>query len=193
MEMAGETLLIVGLGGTGLEVARRAAAFDMRIIATSRRPKPPTPGPQADHVALCCALTPETRHLMSDREFALMKKTAYVHNVTRGGVIDQEALIRALRAGTIAGAGLDVTEPEPLPPGNPLWAMPNVLITAHTSGHSPRAGDRMFDLLADNLRRFAEGKPLLNVVKKKAEPETDGLRTEDEEMRTEDQGPRTED
>jgi phosphoglycerate dehydrogenase-like enzyme len=180
MEMAGETLLIVGLGGTGHEVAKRAAAFDMRIIATSRRPKPPTPGieyigganelhallPKADHVALCCALTPETRNLMSDREFSLMKKTAYVHNVTRGGVIDQEALIRALRAGTIAGAGLDVTEPEPLPPGNPLWSMPNVLITAHTSGHSPRAGDRMFELLAENLRRFASGAPLLNVVDK---------------------------
>ncbi|HEU5317980.1 MAG TPA: D-2-hydroxyacid dehydrogenase [Chloroflexota bacterium] len=180
MEMAGETLLIVGLGGTGLALAKRAAAFDMRILAVTRSPKPETPGvervvptadlhallPEADHVALCCALTPETYHLFSDEEFALMKSTAYVHNVTRGGVIDHDALLRALQVGQIAGAGLDVTEPEPLPPGHPLWTLPNVLITPHSSGHSPHSGERMFDLLKENLRRFAAGEPLLNVVDK---------------------------
>jgi phosphoglycerate dehydrogenase-like enzyme len=180
MEMAGETLLIVGLGGTGLALAKRAAAFDMRIVAVTRSAKPPTPGvehigrpdelpallPRADHVAVCCALTPETYHLFSDREFARMKPTAYIHTVTRGGVIDTEALLRALRTGAIAGAGLDVTEPEPLPPGHPLWQMPNVLITPHASGHSPHSGQRMFDLLRENLRRFGAGEPLLNVVDK---------------------------
>src|SRR5919108_2439608 len=182
MEMAGETLLVVGLGGTGLALARRAAAFDMRVVAVTRSPKPPTPGverigradelhallPQADHVAICCALTRETHHLFSDSEFGLMKPTAFIHNVTRGGVIDHDALVRALRAGAIAGAGLDVTEPEPLPPGHPLWQMPNVLITPHASGHSPHSGRRMFDLLRENLRRFAAGEPLLNVVDKQA-------------------------
>jgi phosphoglycerate dehydrogenase-like enzyme len=182
MEMAGETLLIVGLGGTGLALARRAAAFDMRVIAATRSPKPETPGveriapmtelhallPQADHVALCCALTPETYHLISDEELSLMKSTAYIHNVTRGGVIDQDALLRALQTGQIAGAGLDVTEPEPLPPGHPLWKLPNVLITPHASGHSPHSGARMFDLLKENLRRFGAGEPLLNVVDKRA-------------------------
>ena len=182
MEMAGETLLVVGLGGTGLAVARRAAAFDMRVVAVTRSAKPPTPGvehigradelhallPQADHVAICCALTPATYHLFADREFGLMRPTAFIHNVTRGGVIDHDALVRALRAGQIAGAGLDVTEPEPLPPGHPLWQMPNVLVTPHSSGHSPHSGRRMFDLLRENLRRFAAGEPLLNVVDQQA-------------------------
>lgn len=180
MEMAGETLLIVGLGGTGLALARRAAAFDMRVIATTRSPKAPVPGvehigradelhallPQADHVAICCALTPETYHLCSESEFRLMKPTAFIHSVTRGGVIDHDALVQALRGGEIAGAGLDVTEPEPLPAGHPLWQMPNVMITPHSSGHSPHSGQRMFDLLRENLRRFAAGEPLLNVVDK---------------------------
>ena len=180
MEMAGETLLIVGLGGTGLALAKRAAAFDMRILAVTRSPKPETPGvervapthdlhvllPEADHVAICCALTPETHHLFSDAEFALMKPTAFIHNVTRGPVIDHEALVRALRTSQIAGAGLDVTEPEPLPVGHPLWQMPNVLITPHSSGHSPHSSHRMFDLLKENLRRFATGAPLLNIVDK---------------------------
>jgi phosphoglycerate dehydrogenase-like enzyme len=120
----------------------------------------------ADHVAICCALTEETHHLFSEAEFGLMKRTAFIHNVTRGGIIDHEALVRALRDGQIAGAGLDVTEPEPLPAGHPLWQMPNVLITPHTSGHSPHSGRRMFDLLKENLRRFAAGEPLLNVVDK---------------------------
>jgi len=180
MEMAGETLLIVGLGGTGLALAKRAAAFDMRIVAVTPSAKPPTPVveyvgrpgelhallPEADHVAICCALTAETYHLFSDREFELMKPTAYVHTVTRGGVIDTDALLRALRSGAIAGAGLDVTEPEPLPPGHPLWKEPNVLITPHASGHSPHSGRRMFELLRENLRRFGAGEPLLNVVDK---------------------------
>ncbi|MGH2356249.1 MAG: D-2-hydroxyacid dehydrogenase [Chloroflexota bacterium] len=182
MEMAGETLLIVGLGGTGMAVARRAAGFEMRILAVTRSDKPRPEGvsevgrphelhrllPEADHVATCCALTRQTYHLFGEREFALMKPTAVIHNVTRGGVIDHQALVRALRAGEIAGAGLDVTEPEPLPAGHPLWQMPNVLITPHASGHSPRSGRRMFALLQENLRRFAAGEPLANVVDQRA-------------------------
>jgi phosphoglycerate dehydrogenase-like enzyme len=183
MEMAGETLLIVGFGGTGAALARRAAAFDMRVLAVTRTPQRRPEGvehlaqlgptddlhrllPEADHVAICCPLTRATYHLFGEREFGLMKPTAFIHTVTRGGVIDHDALLRALRAGEIAGAGLDVTEPEPLPSDHPLWQLPNVLITPHSSGHSPHSGARMLDLLEDNLRRFAAGQPLRNVVDK---------------------------
>jgi phosphoglycerate dehydrogenase-like enzyme len=149
-------------------------------VTRSEKPRPPTvarvgrPGeldallPEADHVVICCALTEETFHLFGDREFALMKPTSYIHNVTRGAVIDHEALVRALRSGAIAGAGLDVTEPEPLPADHPLWAMDNVLITPHSAGHSPHSGARMFALFKENLRRFAAGEPLTNVVDKAA-------------------------
>jgi phosphoglycerate dehydrogenase-like enzyme len=182
MELAGETLLVVGLGGTGLALARRAAGFDMRILAVTRTQKQRPAGvehvghpdelrtllPQADHVGVCCPLTKDTYHWFGDREFALMKPTAFIHNVTRGGIIDHEALVRALRAGEIAGAGLDVTEPEPLPAGHALWTMENVLVTPHSSGHSPHSGARMFALFKENLRRFAAGEPLTNVVDKAA-------------------------
>lgn len=183
MELEGETLLVVGLGGTGRGVVQRAAGFGMRIVAVTRRPEAHAdvgvvvePAdrlldvlPQADHIAVCCALTPETRHLFGDAAFARTKPTAFIHNVTRGGVIDTEALMRALREGRIAGAGLDVTDPEPLPAGHPLWKMPNVMITPHSSGHSPHSGRRMFALFKENLRRFAAGEPLLNVVDKRAQ------------------------
>ena len=182
VELAGRTLLIVGLGGTGEEVAKRAAAFGMRILSTRRRTEASAPPgverveapnqlhallPQADYVALCCALTPETRHLFAAAEFEQMKRTAVIVNVTRGGVIDQDALIAALQEGRIAGAGLDVTDPEPLPPASPLWRMPNVIITPHSSGQSQGAAPRMHRLLCDNVRRFANGEPLMYVVDKR--------------------------
>lgn len=178
-ELAGQTLLIVGLGGTGIETARRAAGFGLRITATRRRTDLPKPDfveavhppehlrdllPGADWVAVCVPLTLDTRDMFHDAEFDRMKRTAYIVCVTRGGIINTEALLRALDAGKIAGAGLDVTDPEPLPPGHPLWAKENVIITPHASGHSPHAGPRMFDLLCENVRRFASGQPLLNVV-----------------------------
>lgn len=93
-----------------------------------------------------------------------MKKSAHLVCVTRGGIIDTAALLRALEEGRIAGAGLDVTAPEPLPAGHPLWSRPDVIITPHASGHSPHADARMHDLLCENTRRFAQGVPLLNVV-----------------------------
>ena len=109
-------------------------------------------------------LTRDTRDLFGDGEFALMKSTARIICVTRGGIINTDALVRALKDGKIAGAGLDVTDPEPLPPGHPLWSMGNVILTPHSSGHSPRASERMFSLLLENARRFSEGRDLLNVV-----------------------------
>ncbi len=178
-ELAGQTLLVVGLGGTGLETARRAAGFGLRILSTRRRddlPKPefveavyPSEGyrellPEADWVAVCLPLTSETRDMFHDAEFDRMARTAYIVCVTRGGIINTDALVRALDAGKIAGAGLDVTDPEPLPADHPLWAKENVIITPHASGHSPHAGPRMNDLLCENVRRFCEGRDILNVV-----------------------------
>ncbi|MBI3948453.1 MAG: D-2-hydroxyacid dehydrogenase [Armatimonadetes bacterium] len=181
-DLEGRTLLIAGLGSIGRELAPRAAAFGVRVIATRKRAEDPTPGveavhppselrrllPEADFVAVCVALTPETRHLFGAEEFRLMKPTAYLTNVTRGAVLDQEALVAALQAGEIAGAGLDVTDPEPLPPGHVLWSMENVILTPHTSGRGPGSRRRMWEVVCENLRRFAAGEPLLNVVDKEA-------------------------
>ena len=178
-ELAGQTLLVVGLGGTGLETARRAAGFGLRVLATRRRADQPKPAfvealhpptdlhrllPQADWVAVCVPLTRHTRDLFGDREFALMKKSAHIVCVTRGGIINTAALLAALEQGRIAGAGLDVTDPEPLPTGHPLWSREDVIITPHASGHSPHAEARMLDLLCENAKRFALNQPLLNVV-----------------------------
>jgi phosphoglycerate dehydrogenase-like enzyme len=183
-ELAGQVLLVLGLGGTGLELARRAKSFGMRVIATRRTATAGEPGPgrpdfvddvhppgklhellpRADWVVVCLPLVPETRDLIGARELGLMKKSAYLVNVTRGGIINTEALVAALSAGRIAGAGLDVTEPEPLPGGHPLWSMENVIITPHAAGHSPAAPERMTALLCENVRRFAAGRELLNVV-----------------------------
>lgn len=179
-ELSGTTLLIVGLGGAGTETARRARCFGMNVLATKRRPgeKPDYVDelhsadgldellPRADYVALCCPLTHCTRKLFGPRQFELMKPTAVLTTVCRGGVVDTEALVAALESGQIAGAGLDVADPEPLPAGHALWKMPNCVITPHTSGQSPGADVRLLDLLCDNLARFASGRPLRNVVDK---------------------------
>ncbi len=181
-ELNGKRLGIVGLGGIGSEVAKRARAFGMRVIATRRRPDRPSPFAdevrgadalpwllaESDYVVLCAALTPETRHLIGEPELAAMKPTARLVNVGRGGLVDEPALIRALQAGRIAGAGLDVTEEEPLPADSPLWGMDNVIITPHSSGSSPRSHERLMDLFCENLRRWLAGEELLNVVDKEA-------------------------
>jgi phosphoglycerate dehydrogenase-like enzyme len=178
-ELDGQTLLVLGLGGTGIEVARRAKGFGMRVEATRRHPEGERPGPvdelhppealhellpRADWVAVCLPFTEETRGLVADRELGLMKSSAYIVCVTRGGIIDTDALVRALRERRIAGAGLDVTDPEPLPPGHPLWSMENVIITPHAAGHSPAASERMIALLCENVRRFVTGRELENLV-----------------------------
>ncbi|MDH4179732.1 MAG: D-2-hydroxyacid dehydrogenase, partial [Armatimonadota bacterium] len=167
-ELSDKTLGIIGLGGIGTEVARRAKAFGMRVIATRRRPDRPSDYAdevrdaeelpwllrKSDFVALCLALTPRSRHLIGEDELKLMKPTAYLMNIGRGGLIDEQALIAALREGEIAGAGLDVFEEEPLPAESPLWDMPNVLITPHNSGSSPRSHERLMELFRENLRRY---------------------------------------
>ncbi|WP_226623163.1 D-2-hydroxyacid dehydrogenase [Brucella anthropi] len=153
--LEGGTVLIVGAGAIGREVARRASAFGMRCIAVTRDPKDdksfeavhaisdlPMLLPTADAVVLCIALGPETRHLISWNEFALCRPSAILVNVGRGGLVDQDALEDALRSGRIAGAGLDVTDPEPLPERHSLWSAPNLLITAHYAGAGSHVGER---------------------------------------------------
>jgi phosphoglycerate dehydrogenase-like enzyme len=176
--LEGATLAIVGYGHIGRELAKRARPFGMRIVTVSRGATrdelvdaalPLTALreglAQADYVVVAIALTPETTHLLSDREFEACRPDAVVVNVARGPVLDQEALMRALRDGRIGGAALDVTDPEPLPPDHPLWSCPNVLISPHFAGSgSPRSVQRLADGVADNLRRFIAGEPLLHVV-----------------------------
>ena len=180
IEIAGETLGIIGLGSIGLQVAKRAHAFDMRLLAVdaTQTEKPDYVESlwrldrlhemleQADFVSICCPLTPETEGMMSTAEFRVMKPTAFLINIARGKIVDQPALIEALRAGKLAGAGLDVTNPEPLPKESPLWEMDNVIITPHHAGQSPKAPRRVFELFCENLKRFVAGEPLINVVDK---------------------------
>lgn len=178
-ELSGQTLVVVGFGAIGRALAQRAGALGMKVIGV-RRSAPATPGDgmarivamaeldavlaDADHVAIAAPLTAQTRDLFSTQRFAAMKPGAYLYNVGRGAIVDHAAVLAALRSGRLAGAGLDVTEPEPLPPDSPLWDEPNVIVTAHSSGLTPRSFERYQALLVDNLRRFARGEPLLNVV-----------------------------
>jgi phosphoglycerate dehydrogenase-like enzyme len=122
--------------------------------------------PQVDVLVSCAPHTKETVKLFDESVFKAMKRTAYFINVTRGGLVDQEALVRALKEGWIRGAGLDVTTPEPLPAGHPLWTCPNRIITPHNSGLAPSRQIRLMALVSENVRRYANGLPLLNVVDK---------------------------
>ena len=176
--LEGATMAIVGYGHIGRALARRAKAFDMRVITVSRSPvEEPLVDvsyplaslkqalAQADAVVVAIALTPETTHLLGEAEFAACKKGAIVVNVARGPVIDQQALVRALHSGHLGGAGLDVSDPEPLPAGDPLWDAPNLLISPHYAGSgNPNNIRRLAEGAADNLRRFMAGEPLLHLV-----------------------------
>jgi phosphoglycerate dehydrogenase-like enzyme len=120
---------------------------------------------QADAVAVTIALTPETTHLLGEREFAACKPGALLVNVSRGPVLDQAALVRALHSAQIGGAAVDVSDPEPLPPDNPLWDAPNILISPHFAGSgSPRSVQRLAEGVTGNLRRLMAGEPLEHVV-----------------------------
>lgn len=179
-ELKGKTLLILGLGGIGGQVAKRAAAFDMKIYAIdpqdiekpryiTRIGKPDEMHamlPSADYVVCTVPLTKYTDRYFNKTCFNLMKPTSYFINIGRGQVVNQDDLIEALQTQSIAGAGLDVTDPEPLPSDSPLWQMSNVIITPHNSGWSNDSNQRRWLLLRENIRRFAAGEPLLNVVNK---------------------------
>lgn len=178
MELEGRTMLVVGLGGIGTQVAKRSHGLGMRVIATrgSRREGPEFVdyvglahelhdlAPQADVVVNAAPLTEETRGLFDKAFFELMKPTAFFISVGRGASTVTDDLVAALENGVIAGAGLDVTDPEPLPEGHPLWSAPRVIITPHTAGRGDRGRERLFMLVRENLRRYVAGEPLLSVV-----------------------------
>jgi phosphoglycerate dehydrogenase-like enzyme len=177
-KLRGKTMLVVGLGGIGTEVARLADGAGMRVLAirNSRRAGPPfvdrvglgedLPAyvAEADVVVNCLPLTDDTRGQFDAELFGLMKATAFFINVGRGGTVVTDDLIEALGDGTIAGAGLDVTDPEPLPEGHPLWKAPNLIITPHFAAWSDEGRELRWLLYRENLRRFVAGEPLLSVV-----------------------------
>ena len=191
-ELRGATLGVVGYGSIGREAARLASTLGMRVLACKRDPGqrqdmgwslPGTGDPQGelperiyaladlrdmlaqcDYVLLTLALTPATRHIINADTLRALKPTAVLVNVARGGLVDEPALIEALRSGTLRGAGLDVFETEPLPADSPLWSLPNVLLTPHISGVTPAYSDRLMALFADNLKRYLAGETLLNLV-----------------------------
>ncbi|HUQ10919.1 MAG TPA: D-2-hydroxyacid dehydrogenase [Steroidobacteraceae bacterium] len=176
--LGGKTLLVAGLGGIGMEVAKRAHALGMNVIATrnSSRDKPdfvsyvglsdelPTLIAKADVVVSALPLVPATTNLFDAKMFARMKKSAYFINVGRGGSVVTDDLAKALNDGIIAGAGLDVTEPEPLPTDHPLWKARNIIITPHMSARSDLGQGPRELLLREMVRRFAVGDKMLSVV-----------------------------
>ena len=180
LHLSDQTLGVVGMGSIGAEVAKRGVAFGMRVLAVDPVEKQPPEGVEAvwhparlpdllfvsDFVVIAAPHTPDTAKLFRKPQFEEMKKTGYLINIGRGVIVDLADLTAALQQGEIAGAGLDVFEEEPLPDDHPLWGMENVIITPHVAGHSPRIAERHLGVLLDNVRRFAWGESLRNVVNK---------------------------
>ncbi len=179
-ELGGQTVVLIGLGDIALATAERLNAFGMQVIGVRRSggsgelPSPvdrvisitdlDTVLGNADHVISSVPHTQETVRLFDGARFDRFKDGAYFYNVGRGTSVDQAALVQALESGKLGGAGLDVTEPEPLPRDDPLWDAPNVIITAHTAGATPFFRRRVLELFGENLRRYQAGEELLNVV-----------------------------
>jgi glyoxylate reductase len=161
-DLSGATLGIVGWGRIGQAVARRAQAFGMEVVHSSRSSGVPLEEllARSDAVSLHTPLTPETRHLIDAAALARMKRTAYLVNTARGGVVDQAALREALMAGEIAGAALDVTDPEPLPADDPLLDAPNLLVVPHIGSATTGTRARMAAMAVDNLLAFFDGRPM---------------------------------
>ncbi|WP_158857700.1 D-2-hydroxyacid dehydrogenase [Lunatibacter salilacus] len=181
VDLYGKTIGIVGMGGIGSETARRLHyGFNMQVFGTDAKPLPKSefvaelhdPGwfmemvPQVDVLMSAAPLTSETKGMFNAAVFSKMKHSAYFINVSRGGLVDQGALVTALKEKRIQGAGLDVTTPEPLPADDPLWNCPNLVITPHNSGQAPVRQERAVALIAENVRRYSNNLPLMNVVDK---------------------------
>jgi phosphoglycerate dehydrogenase-like enzyme len=179
--LSGGTMLILGPGSIGERTAAVARAFGMKVIGLRRRPEPlpyldetlhegdrDAALRRADVIVNLLPLTPATRHYLGAAQFALMKPAALLINAGRGGTIDTEALMAALREHRIAGAGLDVTDPEPLPPDHPLWDMENVIIAPHYGGSHPGYEEHAGRVFIENLRRYVAGESLLNIIDKEA-------------------------
>jgi phosphoglycerate dehydrogenase-like enzyme len=180
-ELQGMTMGIVGLGGTGRAVAHRARAFGMNCVAVDSENVMPSEDVsrlwrmnhfhemlgQCDVVTICCPLTKETRGFINDAAFAAMKPGALIVNVTRGPIIDADAIVRALESGRLGGAGLDVTPIEPLPEDHKLWTFPNVVITPHTAGASQFRARRNVGRFIENLRHWRAGEALEGEIDKR--------------------------
>ena len=176
------TLGIVGLGAIGQEVAKRGVAFGMSVLAIDPLVTQPPEGVKAvwkpgrlpillavsDYLVICAPHTPDTAKLFRREQFQLMKPTAYLINIGRGAIVDLADLTAALQAGELAGAGLDVFEEEPLPADHSLWLMPNVILTPHVAGYSPKIAERHLGVLLENVSRFRHYEKLVNVVNKAA-------------------------
>lgn len=183
IELRGGTLGLIGLGGFGMEMAKRAQGYDMTLLAVDavRTDKPDLVDElkpasrenlrsllqRSDVVMLACPLTPETYHLISASELAAMKPSAYLINVTRGGIVDEPALVAALNAGEIAGAALDVVEKEPLSPDSSLWTAPNLILTPHRAGASQHRPRMIVEFFSENLTRYLRGERPLNIIDKR--------------------------
>lgn len=179
-ELRGKIVLVIGLGHIGMEVARLSKNMGMEVIAADKKldTKPDfldelySPDSldealaKADFVVLCLPHSQKTHHFFNREKLEKMKKEAYLINIARGGLVEEKGLIEVLKRKGIAGAGLDVTEEEPLPKDSPLWEMENVIITPHHSGWSEKYIDRATDIFCQNLKVFLEGKPLPNLVDK---------------------------
>ncbi len=181
--LSGKTVGIVGLGNIGKEIARMAKAYGMTVMGTRRSLKQPTktrnvdrllPSAQmeellrqSDFVVLAVPSTADTVGLIGRKELQAMRSSAFLINIARGNVIDEPALVEALRSGSIAGAGLDTFIEEPLPPDSPLWDLPNVIITPHLAGRLENYYEVATDIFCENLRRFLDGRRLIKLVNKK--------------------------
>ena len=180
VELNGRTAVIIGLGGIGTQIAFRAWAHGMNVIGVDPEDIPYMPVisrvvkpdrldevlPEADVVFISAPHTPMSHKMMGARQFELMKKNSYFVAVSRGGIYDMNALVKGLETKRLAGAGVDVTDPEPLPKGHPLWKFENAIITPHIAGRSDKDRARMIGTVKENIARFVEGKPLINVVDK---------------------------
>lgn len=164
---------VIGAGNIGREVIKVAQALGMKVLAYARTPRPDEDNlkfvsfeellKQSDYISLHCPLTPQTRHMINKETIAMMKPTAYIINTSRGALIDEPALIEALQEGRIAGAGLDVQETEPPVQDNPLYDMPNIILTPHMGWKGLETRQRLVSILAANIQAFDEGRPQ-NVV-----------------------------
>jgi D-2-hydroxyacid dehydrogenase (NADP+) len=180
IELNGKTAVVIGVGGIGSQIAIRANAFGMNVIGVDPEDKPFVPFlkrvvkpdqldevlPEADVVFVSAPSTPKSQKMMGSRQFELMKKNSYFIAVSRGALYDMGGLVKALDEKRLAGAGVDVTDPEPLPKGHALWKFDNAIVTPHIAGRSDQDFGRMVGTIKENIRRFVDGKPLLNVVDK---------------------------
>jgi phosphoglycerate dehydrogenase-like enzyme len=180
IELRGKTAVVIGCGGIGQQIGMRAWAFGMKVIGVdpedmpysnffSEYVKPDRLNeviPQADVIFVSAPWTPQSYRMVGPQQFEMMKQGAYFIAVSRGGLYDLNALVKALDSRKLTGAGVDVMDPEPLPKGHALWKFNNVIITPHIAGRSDQDSARMLGTVKENIKRFAEGKPLINVVDK---------------------------